>query len=72
MRAQNGVSRRHMLAMSAVAGGVAIGSGFRGASAQAGKRIEQYAPESLDETNAEAFVEAYKDLAKMLVKVAGN
>jgi gluconolactonase len=44
MRAQNGVSRRHILAMSA-AGSVAIGSGFRGASAQTGKRIEQYAPE---------------------------
>jgi gluconolactonase len=47
MRAQNGVSRRRMLAISASAGSLAIGSGFRGASAQAGKRIEQLDP-SLD------------------------
>jgi len=31
--------------MSAAAGSIALGSGFRSASAQAGKRIEQYAPE---------------------------
>jgi hypothetical protein len=36
-----------MLAISAAAGSLAIGSGFRGASAQAGKRIEQLDP-SLD------------------------
>ena len=47
MRAQNGISRRHMLAMSAAAGSLAIGSGLRGASAQAGKRIERLDP-SLD------------------------
>jgi gluconolactonase len=34
-----------MLAMSAAAGSVAIASGFRGASAQVVKGIEQYAPE---------------------------
>jgi gluconolactonase len=42
---QNGVSRRHMLAISAAAGSLAIESNFRRTSAQAGKRIEQYAPE---------------------------
>jgi gluconolactonase len=47
MRLQSDVSRRHMLAISAAAGSLAIGSGFRGASAQAGKRIEQLDP-SLD------------------------
>jgi gluconolactonase len=47
MRFPNDISRRHMLAMSAAAGSLAIGSGFRGASAQAGKRIEQLDP-SLD------------------------
>jgi gluconolactonase len=47
MRAVIGVSRRHMLAMSVAAGGLAIGGGFRGASAQAGKRVEQLDP-SLD------------------------
>ena len=41
MRSQNGVSRRRMLAISASAGSLAIGSGIRGASAQTGKRIEQ-------------------------------
>ena len=47
MRLHSDVSRRHMLAISAAAGGLAIGSGFRGASAQAGKRIERLDP-SLD------------------------
>jgi gluconolactonase len=47
MRFPNDISRRHMLAMSAAAGSLAIWSGFRGASAQAGKRIEQLDP-SLD------------------------
>jgi gluconolactonase len=47
MRLQSDVSRRHMLAISAAAGGLAIGRGFRGASAQAGKRIERLDP-SLD------------------------
>jgi len=44
MRAQNAISRRHMLAMSAAAGSLAIGGGFHGASAQAGKRIERLDP----------------------------
>jgi gluconolactonase len=34
-----------MLAMSAAAGSLAVGNGIRGASAQAAKRIERYAPE---------------------------
>ena len=37
------VSRRHMLALSAAAGGLGV-SGFDGASAQAAKRIEQIDP----------------------------
>jgi gluconolactonase len=44
MRAHS-ISRRQMLAMSAAAGSLAIGNGIRGASAQAGQRIERYAPE---------------------------
>jgi hypothetical protein len=47
MRAQNGISRRHILALSAAAGSLAIGSGLREASGQAGKRIERLGP-SLD------------------------
>jgi gluconolactonase len=47
MRAQNAISRRHMLAMSAATGSLAIAGGFAGASAQAGKRIERLDP-SLD------------------------
>jgi gluconolactonase len=43
MRAQNAISRRHMLAMSA-AGSLTIGGSFYGASAQAGKRIERLDP----------------------------
>src|SRR5580704_7223861 len=45
MRVQNGISRRRMLTMSVAAGGLAIGGGVPGASAQATKRIEQLAPE---------------------------
>jgi gluconolactonase len=45
MPLQNGISRRRMLAISAAAGGLAIGGSVRGASAQASKRIEQLAPE---------------------------
>ena len=44
MRFQNGISRRHMLAMSAAAGGLAIESGFRTTSAQTAKRIERLDP----------------------------
>jgi gluconolactonase len=45
MRAQNGISRRRILAMSAAAGSLVIGGGIRCASAQAATRIEQFAPE---------------------------
>ncbi len=44
MRLHSDVSRRHMLAISAAAGGLAMGCGFRSASAQAGKRIERLDP----------------------------
>jgi hypothetical protein len=44
---QRDISRRHILATSAAAGGLAIASGLREASAQAGKRIERIDP-SLD------------------------
>jgi gluconolactonase len=44
MGAQCVFSRRHMLAMSAAAGGLAIGGGYRDAAAQAAKRIERLDP----------------------------
>ena len=44
MISQHGISRRHMMAMSA-AGGLALGSGIGRAGAQAAKRIEKLAPE---------------------------
>ena len=47
MRAQNGISRRHILALSVAAGSLAIGSSLREVSGQAGKRIERLDP-SLD------------------------
>jgi hypothetical protein len=47
MGVRHSVSRRHMLAMSAAAGSLAIGGGIHGAFAQAGKRIERLDP-SLD------------------------
>jgi hypothetical protein len=45
MRAQNGISRRHVLGMAAAVGGLAMTGGVRGVLAQAAKRIEQLAPE---------------------------
>jgi hypothetical protein len=45
MRAQSGISRRRMLAMSAAAGSLVMGGGVRRASAQAVTRIEHFAPE---------------------------
>jgi sugar lactone lactonase YvrE len=47
MHYQNGISRRHVLAMSAAVSSLAIGSVLRRASAQATKRIERLDP-SLD------------------------
>ena len=44
MTSKSRISRRHLLSMSAVAGGLIIGGGHR-ASAQPAKRIEQLAPE---------------------------
>ena len=45
MTSSNTITRRHMLEMAGAAGGLAIAAGVRGAWAQAGKRIEQLAPE---------------------------
>ena len=47
MGVRHSVSRRHPLAMSAATGSLALGGGFDGALAQAGKRIERLDP-SLD------------------------
>lgn len=47
MSDRHSVSRRQVLAMSAAAGSLALGGGFHGALAQAGKRIERLEP-SLD------------------------
>ena len=44
MGTQRALSRRHMLAMSAAAGSLAIGGGCRDAAAQAAKRIERLDP----------------------------
>jgi hypothetical protein len=32
--------------------------------------IEELGPDAMDETNAEAFAEAYKDLVKMLARLS--
>jgi gluconolactonase len=44
MGTQQGFSRRHMLAMSVAAGGLAVGCSYREAAAQAAKRIERLDP----------------------------
>src|SRR6266481_9780437 len=45
MRAQNDISRRHVLGMAMAVGGLAMAEGVRSVLAQAAKRIEQLAPE---------------------------
>ena len=45
MRCKPGLSRRHMLATSVAAGGLALVRGIGAATAQTAKRIEQLAPE---------------------------
>jgi gluconolactonase len=44
MNTRHGVSRRHMLAMAAAAGGLMVAGGYREAAAQAVKRIERLDP----------------------------
>src|SRR5216110_154247 len=44
MGTRHGLTRRRMLAMSAAAGSLAIGGGYRDAVAQGGKRIERLDP----------------------------
>ena len=60
MLSEHRISRRHMLAMSAAAGGIAIAGGVPQAGAQTAKKIEQLAPEldKIVSTN-----EPIKDLA---------
>jgi len=60
MEMDRGISRRRMLAMSAAAGGVALGGDVGRAFAQTDKRIEQLAPE-LDKIIATS--EPIKELA---------
>jgi hypothetical protein len=45
MRAQHGISRRHVLRMAVTVGSLAMAGGVRGVGAQTPKRIEQLAPE---------------------------
>ncbi|HEY6254575.1 MAG TPA: SMP-30/gluconolactonase/LRE family protein [Xanthobacteraceae bacterium] len=63
MRAQQGVSRRRMLALAAAAGGLAIGGGRHEAAAQAAKRIERLDP-ALDQiiSTAEPIVDLATNL----------
>jgi hypothetical protein len=44
MRIQNGISRRHMLEIAAVASSLALAGGMRHAAAQPARRIEQLDP----------------------------
>src|ERR1700686_787766 len=44
MRARHRISRRHMLAVTAAAGGIAISDGIGRASAQAATRVEKLDP----------------------------
>ena len=60
MHSEHGISRRHMLAMSAAAGGIAMVGGVPHARAQTAKKIEQLAPEL---EKIVATTEPVKDLA---------
>ena len=61
MHSEHGISRRHMLAMSAAAGSIAMVGGVPHARAQAAKKIEQLAPEL---EKIVATTEPVKDLAE--------
>jgi gluconolactonase len=63
MGARHAFSRRHVLAMSAAAAGLAVGGGARDAAAQAAKRIERLDP-ALDQIVSES--EPIVDLATNL------
>src|SRR5271169_6551713 len=67
MGTQQGFSRRHMLAMSVAAGGLAVGCSYREAAAQAAKRIERLDP-ALDQIISTS--EPIVDLATNLGGVA--
>jgi gluconolactonase len=62
MGTEHGLTRRHMLAMSAAAGSFVIGGGYRDAVAQAGKRIERLDP-ALDQII---------DISEPIVDIATN
>src|SRR5437763_800305 len=66
MGAQHGISRRQMLAMSAAAGSLAIGSSFRDASAQGAKRIERLDP-ALD-----AIIDASEPIVDIATNLGGT
>jgi gluconolactonase len=67
MDTRQGVSRRHVLAMSAAAGSIAMGGGYRLATAQAAKRIDKFDP-ALDQIVSAS--EPIMDLATNLGGVA--
>ncbi len=67
MDTRQGVSRRQVLAMSAAAGSIAIGGGYRLAAAQAAKRIDKFDP-ALDQIVSAS--EPIVDLATNLGGVA--
>ena len=62
MATQHGLSRRRMLAMSAAAGSLVVGGGYRGATAQGAKRIERLDP----------ALDAIIDSSEPIVDIATN
>jgi hypothetical protein len=63
---QHSLSRRHLLAMSAAAGTLAIGGGYRLAEAQAAKRIERLDP-ALD-----AIIDASEPIVDLATNLGGT
>jgi len=63
---QHSLSRRHLLAMSAAAGTLAIGGGYRHAEAQAAKRIERLDP-ALD-----AIIDASEPIVDLATNLGGT
>ena len=66
MTTQHSLSRRHLLAMSAAAGTLAIGGGYRLAEAQAAKRIERLDP-ALD-----AIIDASEPIVDLATNLGGT
>jgi hypothetical protein len=70
MGVRHSVSRRHMLAMSAAAGSLAIHGGFHAASAQGGKRRDALVIEGIE--RLDPSLDAIIDTSQLIQELASG